>query len=115
MRQCLVRNLSAQCDQRDLRYLPRGIDKPRQDCPAALEHVPQDFRPETIRRDGEFSPHRYPQAKHMKTRNHAVHDDHGGILLTAVVIGGVLLIALAAALSLSSSHNETTVRSGAWN
>jgi len=51
----------------------------------------------------------------MKTRNHAVHDDHGGILLTAVVIGGVLLIALAAALSLSSSHNETTVRSGAWN
>jgi hypothetical protein len=51
----------------------------------------------------------------MKTRNHPVHDCHGGILLTAVVIGGVLLIALAAALSLSSSHNETTVRSGVWN
>lgn len=51
----------------------------------------------------------------MNTRTHFKYGERGGILLTAVVIGGVLGIAIVAALSLSSFHNQTTVRSGVWN
>jgi len=51
----------------------------------------------------------------MKTKALLTRGYHGGILMTTLVLGGVLGLALGAALSWSSFHNRTTVRSGCWN